>query len=100
MPEIKEALKCAPRKVSVRWEKRLSTGNGDTLSLSLSRSLSFSLSLSLSLFFFIHEIFRVQKNSETQKGSPSKKFGTVRQNISDRKSWYTHIMLEIFDARN
>ena len=36
----------------------------------------------------IHKIFRCQKFSETQKGSPTNFFGTVRQQIFDRKSWY------------
>ena len=99
--EITETLKSAPAKSFGTVRKKIINRKWwYSLSLSLSLSLFLSLSLSLSLSFFIHEIFRVQKNSETQKGSPSKKFGTVRQNISDRKSWYTHIMLEIFDARN
>ena len=37
----------------------------------------------------IHKIFRFQKFSETQKGSPTKFFGTVRRQILDGKSWYS-----------
>ena len=32
----------------------------------------------------IHKIFRYQEFSETQKGSPTKFFGTVRQKISTK----------------
>ena len=34
----------------------------------------------------IHKIFGYQEFSETQKSSPTKFFGTVRQQIFDRKS--------------
>ena len=37
---------------------------------------------------FIHKIFQYQEFSETQKGSPMKFCGTVRQKILDRKSCY------------
>ena len=36
----------------------------------------------------IHKNFRYQKVSETQKGSSTKCFGTVRQKIFDKKSLY------------
>ena len=36
-----------------------------------------------------HQIFRYPKLSETQKGSSTKWFGTVRQNNFDGKSWYS-----------
>ena len=38
--------------------------------------------------FHMHKNFRLQKFSQTQKGSSTKWFGTVRQNIFHKKSWY------------
>ena len=46
--------------------------------------------------FLIHKIFRYQKFCKTQKGSPTKFFGTVRQQIFYRKSWYSHLRHKIF----
>ena len=37
----------------------------------------------------IHKNFRYQEFSETQKGSPAKFFGTVRQQIFDEKLWHS-----------
>ena len=49
----------------------------------------FSTKIRESLPRFIHNIFRYQKSSETQKVSSTKCFPTVRQNKFDRKSWYS-----------
>ena len=54
---------------------------------------------------FIHKIFRYQEVSETQKGSPTKFFGTVRQQISDGKLWHSLpsspiLSMKFFDTRN
>ena len=37
----------------------------------------------------MHEKFWYQNFSETRKGSFTKSFGIVRQQIFDRESWYT-----------
>ena len=44
----------------------------------------------------MHEHFRYHNVFETQKGSPRKFFGTVRQKFFDRKSWYTPVVHKIF----
>ena len=50
----------------------------------------------------IPNIFRYQNFSETEKGSSSKCFDTVRQNNFDGKSWYPPPLLSptFFDTRN
>ena len=47
---------------------------------------------------FIHKLFRSWKSSETQqnKGSPTKFFGTARQKILYRKSWFSPLRHKIF----
>ena len=44
----------------------------------------------------IHKFFRYQKFCETKKGSPTKFFGTVRQQIFYRKSWYSPLSHKVF----
>ena len=77
------------RNVSVLWDKFL-TENRDTLSFPLPS--------------LIHKILilRYQIFSEAQKVSPTKFFGTVRQQIFDGKSWCPLFLLSLtfFDARN
>ena len=70
---------------SVMWYQKISTENRDTRSRIPLLSIKFS----------IPEIFR---NKETKRGSPTKCFGTVRQNNFDGKSWYTppSFILNIF----
>ena len=46
--------------------------------------------------FLIPNIFRYQKFSETQKGSSTKTFGTVRLKTFDGKSWCPPIMHKVF----
>ena len=50
----------------------------------------------------IHKFFRYQKFCETQKGSPTNFFGTVRQNNFDKKSWNPPplLSLKFFGTRN
>ena len=48
----------------------------------------------------IYKFFRYQKLCETKKGSPTKFFGPVRQQIFDRKSWYSLLGIKFFDTRN
>ena len=48
----------------------------------------------------IHKIFRYQKFCETQKGSSTKWFGTVRQKIFDGNLWYPLLCIEFFDTPN
>ena len=47
----------------------------------------------------VPNIFRYQNFSGTQKGSPKKFFGTVRQQIFYRKSWYAPSYPFFFDTR-
>ena len=58
------------RNFSVLRDNKFSTKNSDVPSL---------------LHSFIHKNFRYQKLSETQKGSPTKTFGIVRQQSLDGK---------------
>ena len=51
---------------------------------------------SLPLPQIIHEVFRYQNFSETEKCSPTKFFGTVRQQIFYRKSWHNPLRRNIF----
>ena len=45
------------------------------------------------------KVFRLCVFSETQKGSPTKFFGTVRQKLLEQNSWYNRILsIEIFDT--
>ena len=52
----------------------------------------------------IHKIFRYQKFSETQKGSPTKIFRTVAQQIFDGKLWHSlpphFLSIKFFSTRN
>ena len=50
----------------------------------------------------IHKFLRYRKFSETQNVSPTKFFGTVRQQIFDGKLWYPHLSFipNIFRCRN
>ena len=43
----------------------------------------------------IHKFLRYRKFSETQKVSPTKFFGTMRQQIFDGKSWYPPSLLSL-----
>ena len=67
------------RNFSALWDKKLLTKNRDTPPSPL-----------------IHKFFRYQKFCETQKGSPTKIFGTVRQQIFHRKSWYSPHRHKVF----
>ena len=67
------------RNFSTLWDKKLLTKNRDTPPSPL-----------------IHKFFRYQKFCETQKGSPTKIFGTVRQQIFNRKSWYSPHRHKVF----
>ena len=44
----------------------------------------------------IHNFFRYHKFCETKKGSPTKFFGIVRQQISKTKSWYSPLRHKVF----
>ena len=44
---------------------------------------------------FIYKIFWYQKFSETEKGSPTKFFGTIRQKKFDEKWWYPLLILSL-----
>ena len=49
---------------------------------------------------FIHKFFRYQKFCETQKVSPTKFFGTVKQQIFYRKTYIPLLGMSFFDNRN
>ena len=66
------------RNFSELWDNKFSTKNRDTRSP-----------------FIIHKIFRQQKFYETQKCSPTKFFGTVRQQILEWRSWYSPLRHKI-----
>ena len=67
------------RNFSALWDKKLLTKNRDTPPSPL-----------------IHKFFRYQKICETPKGSPTKIFGTVREQIFYRKSWYSPHRHKVF----
>ena len=71
------------RNFSALWDKKILTENRDAPSLLPSSLL-------------IHKFFRSQKFCETQKGYPTKFFGTARQQIFYRKSWYSPHRHKIF----
>ena len=49
---------------------------------------------------FIQKIFRYQEFSETQEGSPTKFFGTLRQKISTENSDIPFLCIKFFDTPN
>ena len=67
------------RNFSALWDKKLLTKNRDTPPSPL-----------------IHKLFRYQKLCETKKGSSTKFFGTVREQIFYRKSWYSPHRHKVF----
>ena len=85
------------RSFSVLWDNRFSIENRDIPLL----GIKFFDTWNFLTQGFLYEMIRYwDKTSETQKGSSTKFFGTVRQQFFYRKSWYSPLIHKIFRYQN